>query len=55
MVRACADDFLNPAAIRHARGRDSPEGFFLDSYDLGQARYFEACDPRARATLVLSW
>ena len=35
VVRACEDDFLNPAAIRHARGRESPEGFFLDSYDLG--------------------
>ncbi len=34
VVRACEDDFLNPAAIRHARGRESPEGFFLDSYDL---------------------
>jgi uridine kinase len=34
-VRACEDDFLNPAAVRHARGRESPEGIFLDSYDLG--------------------
>ncbi|WP_136707525.1 uridine kinase [Agromyces sp. H66] len=28
-----ADDFLNPASIRHRRGRSSPEGFWLDSYD----------------------
>ncbi|HET8952474.1 MAG TPA: hypothetical protein VFN44_18265 [Solirubrobacteraceae bacterium] len=35
VVRASADDFLHPAAIRHARGRESPEGFFRDSYDLG--------------------
>ena len=35
VVRAPEDDFLNSAAIRHARGRESPEGFFLDSYDLG--------------------
>jgi uridine kinase len=34
VVRASEDDFLNPAAVRHARGRESPEGFFLDSYDL---------------------
>ena len=27
------DDFLNPASIRHRRGRTSPEGFWLDSYD----------------------
>ena len=35
VVRASEDDFLNPAAVRHARGRESPEGFFRDSYDLG--------------------
>lgn len=28
-----ADDFLNLRAVRHRRGRDSPEGFWLDSYD----------------------
>jgi uridine kinase len=28
-----ADDFLNPASIRHRRGRSSPQGFWLDSYD----------------------
>ena len=28
------DDFLNPEAIRYGRGRTSPEGYFLDSYDL---------------------
>lgn len=27
------DDFLNVSEIRHRRGRDSPEGFWLDSYD----------------------
>lgn len=27
------DDFLNVSKIRHRRGRDSPEGFWLDSYD----------------------
>jgi len=29
-----ADDFFNPAAVRHARGRSSSEGFWLDAYDL---------------------
>jgi uridine kinase len=38
VVRACEDDFLNPAAIRHRLGRESPEGFFLDSYDLDALR-----------------
>lgn len=33
-VRASADDFLNPSAVRYRRGRESPEGFFLDSVDL---------------------
>ena len=28
------DDFLNPRAIRYARGRASPLGYFLDTYDL---------------------
>jgi uridine kinase len=28
-----ADDFFRPAAARHARGRFSPEGFWLDAYD----------------------
>ena len=28
------DDFLNPRALRYRLGRDSPEGFFRDTYDL---------------------
>jgi uridine kinase len=32
-IRASVDDFHNPRAIRYARGRHSPDGFFLDSYD----------------------
>lgn len=28
------DDFLNPRATRYRLGRDSPEGFFRDTYDL---------------------
>lgn len=28
------DDYLNPRAVRYRLGRDSPEGFFRDTYDL---------------------
>jgi len=27
------DDFFHPSEVRHARGRHSPEGFWLDAYD----------------------
>ncbi len=33
VVRVSTDDFHNPRAVRHRRGRASPEGFWLDSYD----------------------
>jgi uridine kinase len=33
IVRASVDGFHRPRAARHARGRASPEGFYLDSYD----------------------
>jgi uridine kinase len=33
-----ADDFFHPPGIRHARGRESPEGFWLDGYDLAAMR-----------------
>ena len=46
VVRVREDDFLNPAAIRHERGRESPEGFFRDSYDL-EALARELLDPFA--------
>lgn len=29
-----ADDHLNPPEVRYARGRSSPEGFWLETYDL---------------------
>lgn len=29
------DDFLNPAPVRHAKGRASPEGFWEDTYNYG--------------------
>lgn len=33
VVRASVDGFHRPAADRHRRGRRSPEGYWLDSYD----------------------
>ncbi|MFS8099735.1 uridine kinase [Lentzea alba] len=33
VVRASVDDFHHPRAHRWQRGRTSPEGFFLDSFD----------------------
>jgi uridine kinase len=32
-IRASVDDFHHPKALRYARGRHSPDGFYLDSYD----------------------
>jgi uridine kinase len=42
-----ADDFFHPAPIRHARGRLSPEGFWLDAYDHA-ALAAEALEPLSR-------
>ena len=33
VFRSSIDGFHRPRAERYARGRDSPEGFYLDSYD----------------------
>ncbi len=38
VVRASVDDFHNPGAVRYARGRYSPDGFYLDSYDYAAFR-----------------
>jgi uridine kinase len=32
-IRASVDDFHHPRTLRYARGRHSPDGFYLDSYD----------------------
>ena len=37
-VRVGIDGFHNARAIRYARGKDSPEGFYRDSYDLDALR-----------------
>lgn len=34
VIRAGTDQFHQPRAIRYAKGQDSPEGFFADSFDL---------------------
>jgi uridine kinase len=46
VIRASADDFLNPRAVRYRLGRASPDGFFLDSYDYEALRRF-VLDPLA--------
>jgi uridine kinase len=33
VIRATVDGFHNPRAVRYAKGRASPEGFFEDSYN----------------------
>lgn len=38
VVRVSADDFHQPRAVRHWRGRGSPEGFWWDSYDYAALR-----------------
>ena len=36
VIRASVDHFHNPRAVRYAAGRQSPEGYFQDSFDLHQ-------------------
>jgi uridine kinase len=33
VIRASVDSFHNPRSVRYRQGRDSPRGFFEDSYD----------------------
>jgi uridine kinase len=37
-IRASVDDFHNPKGVRYARGKHSPDGFYLDSYDYAAFR-----------------
>jgi uridine kinase len=37
-IRASVDDFHHPRTLRYARGRYSPDGFYLDSYDYDSFR-----------------
>ena len=43
-----ADDHLNPPEVRYARGRSSPEGFWLDTYD--RSSMMAAVDDAYRAS-----
>lgn len=38
VFQASVDDFHRPRAQRYARGRDDPDGFYLDSYDYATFR-----------------
>ncbi len=38
VVRVSVDGFHHPTNVRYRRGRDSPEGFWLDSYDYERFR-----------------
>jgi uridine kinase len=38
VIRASVDGFHNPRAARYVRGADSPEGYFLDSFDYAALR-----------------
>ena len=50
VIRASVDRFHNPRAVRYARGPDSPEGYFLDSYDYAALRLelLEPLGPQGR-------
>jgi uridine kinase len=47
------DDFVNPPQIRHARGRWSPEGFWLDTYDYARIRAEVLDGPQEADPLVI--
>ena len=44
VVRASVDDFHHPRVQRHRRGRSSPSGFWLDSFDYDRLRH-DLLDP----------
>lgn len=48
--RISADDFLRPPAERYRRGRESPEGYYADSFDHAALR---AAVSRARAVVLV--
>jgi uridine kinase len=54
VVRASIDGFHRPRTERYRRGRDSPEGFFLDSYDLEafRARLLDPLQPGGDRRIV---
>lgn len=44
VIRASVDGFHNSRAVRYMRGPDSPEGYFLDSFDYAALKR-ELLDP----------
>jgi len=38
VIRGSVDGFHNPQAVRYTRGSDSPDGYFLDSFDYAALR-----------------
>ena len=40
VIRASVDGFHNPRAVRYSKGRNSPEGFFEDSFNYVQLREY---------------
>ncbi|WP_223881153.1 AAA family ATPase [Nesterenkonia ebinurensis] len=47
------DDFLNPRAVRYRLGRNSPEGFFLHTYQLPALRE-KVLDPVHRGSRIIT-
>ncbi len=39
VIRASVDGFHNPRSVRYARGKQSPEGFFRDSYNYSALKH----------------
>ena len=52
VIRASVDGFHNSRALRYVRGKDDPEGFFLDSYDYNCLRKFLLYPFRSGAAIV---
>jgi uridine kinase len=51
------DDYLNPRAVRYRLSRDSPEGFFADTYDLAafQDHVLQPLKGSEDRAIVLRW
>ena len=52
VIRASVDGFHNPREIRYQRGRQSPAGYYLDSFDYDRLRRVLLCQaPRELSTV----
>lgn len=54
VLRVSIDDFLHPREVRYRRGSESPEGYYLDSFDHEalRVRVLEQHEPRDAVVLV---